>query len=215
MNEPAKRPSDQVLYHAYDDAAVGLCYLDTDLRYLHINKWLAQLNGLPVKKHLGRTVHEVIPGVAAGIEAQLRQVIETNTPIIEGTVEAETSAQPSVRRTFMHNYIPVADDNGKVTGVSCLVQDITARRMADVKLKQKTAELEQANLDLQHALNNIKTLKGLVPICAYCKSIRDDKGFWQKLEVYVRQHSEAEFSHGICASCVKKARSSLGLPRAR
>ncbi len=206
MNEPPKRPSDQVLHRAYDDAAVGLCYLDTDLRYLHINKWLAQLNGLPVEKYLGRAVHEVIPEVAAGIEAQLRQVIETNTPIIEGTVEAETSAQPGVRRTFMHNYIPVADDNGKVIGVSCLVQDITPRRKAEVGLKERTAELEQANRDLQHALDNIKTLKGLVPICSYCKSIRDDKGFWQQLEAYVSQHSEAEFSHGICPSCLKKVR---------
>ena len=67
----------------------------------------------------------------------------------------------------------------------------------------------QANRDLQRALDNIKTLKGLVPICAYCKSIRDDKGFWQQLEAYVSQHSEAEFSHGICPSCLKKARSSL------
>ena len=209
MNEPAKRPSDQVLHHAYDDAAVGLCCLDTDLRYLHINKWLAQLNGLPVEKHLGRTVHEVIPEVAAGIEAQLRQVIETNTPIIEGTVAAETPAQPSMRRTFMHNYIPVADDNGKVIGVSCLVQDITARRKAELGLKERTAELEQANRDLQYALDNIKTLKGLVPICAYCKSVRDDKGFWQQLEAYVSQHSEADFSHGICPSCLKEVRSSL------
>ncbi len=61
MNEPAKPRSEQILRYAYDEAAVGLCYLDTDLRYLHINKWLAQLNGLPGEKHLGRTVHEVIP----------------------------------------------------------------------------------------------------------------------------------------------------------
>ncbi len=107
MNEPAKHRSEQILHHAYHEAAVGLCYLDTDLRYLYINKWLAQLNGLPVEKHLGRTVREVIPEVAAGIEPQLRQVMETNTPIIEGVVEAETPAQPGVRRTFMHNYLPV------------------------------------------------------------------------------------------------------------
>jgi PAS domain S-box-containing protein len=202
MNEPAKRPSEQSLHYAYHEAAVGLCYLDTDLRYLHINKWLAQLNGLPVEKHLGRTVREVIPEVAAGIEAQLRQVMETNTPIVEGTVEAETRAQPGVRRAFLHNYLPVVADNGKVIGVSCLVQDITVRRKAEVGLRQRTAELEQANRDLQHALDNIKTLRGLVPICAHCKSIRDDKGFWQQLETYVSQHSEAQFSHGICPACL-------------
>ncbi len=203
MNEPEKRLSKQSLPHVYDDTAVGLCYLDTNLRYLHINKWLAALNGIPVEKHLGRMIHEVITEVAAGIEAQLRQVIETNTTIIEGMVEAETPAQPGVRRMFMHNYLPVTAEDGKVVGVSCLVQDITDRRKAEVGLKERAAELEKANRDLQEALDNIRTLKGLVPICSHCKSIRNDKGFWETLEVYVSQHSEAEFSHGICPSCLE------------
>ncbi len=161
MNEPAKHASASVLRHAYDEAAVGLCYFDADLRYVHINKWLAQLNGVPVQKHLRRTVHEVIPDVAAGIEVQLRRVMETNKPIMEGTVEAETPGRPGVRRTFMHNYLPVTADSGQVIGVSCLVQDITARRKAEVGLKARTAELEQANRDLQRALANIQMLKDL------------------------------------------------------
>ena len=159
MNEPAKHASAPVLRRAYDEAAVGLCYFDADLRYVHINKWLAQLNGVPVQKHLGRTVHEVIPNVAAGIEVQLRRVIETSTPIMGGTVEAETPGQPGVRRMFMHNYLPVTADSGQVIGVSCLVQDITARRKAEVGLKASMAELEQANRDLQRAQENVKTLK--------------------------------------------------------
>ncbi len=161
MIKPAKHASASVLHHAYDEAAVGLCYFDADLRYVHINKWLAQLNGVPVQKHLGRTVHEVIPDVAAGIEAELRQVMETNTPIIDGTVEAQTPGQPGLRRTFMHNYLPVTADSGQVIGVSCLVQDITARRKAEVGLKARTAELEQANRDLKRALANIQFLKDL------------------------------------------------------
>ncbi|MCZ6787342.1 MAG: PAS domain-containing protein, partial [Planctomycetota bacterium] len=151
MNEPAKHASAPVLRHAYDEAAVGLCYFDADLRYVHINKWLAQLNGVPVQKHLGRTVHEVIPDVAAGIEVQLRRVMETNTPIMEGTVEAETPGQPGVRRTFMHNYLPVTADSGQVIGVSCLVQDITDRRTAEVALKQRVADLHQTTLELKAA----------------------------------------------------------------
>ena len=107
MNEPATHSSKQVLRHAYDEAAVGLCYFDTNLRYVHINKWLAELNGIPVEKHLGRTVHEVIPKVAAGVTDQLRQVIETGTSIMGGTVDAETLARPGVLRSFMHNYLPI------------------------------------------------------------------------------------------------------------
>ena len=161
MNGPATIPAEQVLPHAYDEAPVGLCYFDTDLRYLHINKWLAQLNGLPVEKHLGRTIHEVIPRVAAGVADQLRQVLETSTPILEGMVEAETPARPGVPRTFMHNYLPVVADDGRVIGVSCLVQDVTARRAAEVGLEARTAELEQTNRDLRLVLDNLTQLNDL------------------------------------------------------
>jgi len=57
---------------------------------------------------------------------------------------------------------------------------------------------------LENALNEIKTLKGIIPICSYCKKIRDDEGVWNKLEAYVHSHSEAEFSHGVCPECYKK-----------
>lgn len=65
----------------YREAPIGLCYLDTDLRYVYINEWLAAINGIPVEGHLGRTIAELLPGVAAGVESQLRHVIETGQPI--------------------------------------------------------------------------------------------------------------------------------------
>jgi DNA-binding response OmpR family regulator len=73
------------------------------------------------------------------------------------------------------------------------------RRMVEMqdKLAEKIGEL-------QRALAEIKTLRGIVPICASCKKIRDDKGYWNQVEVYVRDHTEAEFSHGICPECMKK-----------
>jgi hypothetical protein len=58
--------------------------------------------------------------------------------------------------------------------------------------------------DLQKALSEVKTLKGIFPICASCKKIRDDKGYWNQVEVYIRDRSEAEFSPGICPDCMKK-----------
>lgn len=68
------------------------------------------------------------------------------------------------------------------------------------------AEQEREKLihELQEAMEKIKTLKGLVPICMHCKNIRNDKGFWEKVETYVQEHSDAQFSHGICPSCLKK-----------
>ncbi|MGH9643044.1 MAG: MASE1 domain-containing protein [Terriglobales bacterium] len=78
--------------------------------------------------------------------------------------------------------------------------------LATVVSQHKRAEAgrETVILDLQDALNRIKTLKGLLPICASCKKIRDDKGYWNHIESYIRQHSEAEFTHGICPSCAQK-----------
>ena len=72
-------------------------------------------------------------------------------------------------------------------------------------IERKDAEEEKSRLiiDLQTALAQVKTLSGLIPICSSCKKIRDDKGYWQQVEVYVRNHSEAEFSHSICPDCLR------------
>ncbi|MCC2639777.1 MAG: Response regulator [Nitrospira sp.] len=70
--------------------------------------------------------------------------------------------------------------------------------------KVREQELRRSNAELQRALSEVKVLKGLVPICASCKKIRNDQGFWQQLEEYIQQHSEAEFSHGLCTPCIKK-----------
>ena len=76
-------------------------------------------------------------------------------------------------------------------------RDITERRqIADGR--------EKLIRELREALENIKTLKGLLPICASCKKIRDDKGYWNQIETYVATHSEAEFSHGLCPTCAEK-----------
>ncbi len=70
--------------------------------------------------------------------------------------------------------------------------------------KAREQELCRSNEELQKALRDVKVLRGLIPICASCKKIRNDGGFWQQLEEYIGEHSEAEFSHGICQPCVKK-----------
>ena len=70
--------------------------------------------------------------------------------------------------------------------------------------KTRERELLRSNDELQKALREVKVLRGLIPICASCKKIRNDGGFWQQLEEYIGEHSEAEFSHGICQPCVKK-----------
>lgn len=78
-----------------------------------------------------------------------------------------------------------------------LMQEMVERQRAE-------QEREKVIVELQEALAQVKKLSGLIPICASCKKIRDDKGYWQQIEAYIRDHSEAEFSHGICPECAKK-----------
>lgn len=75
-----------------------------------------------------------------------------------------------------------------------------------LKAERKKLEEEKGKLilELQDALSKIKTLGGMLPICSSCKKIRDDKGYWNQIEAYISEHSEAEFSHGVCPDCAKK-----------
>jgi PAS domain S-box-containing protein len=94
---------------------------------------------------------------------------------------------------------PVKDDSDAIIGASTIARDITER-------ERVRKEREKLITELQEALAKVKTLKGLLPICAWCKQIRDDRGYWQQIEAYIRDHSEADFSHGICPACARKAR---------
>lgn len=77
-----------------------------------------------------------------------------------------------------------------------LLDEMAARRRTEQELLVAVSEL-------QEALANVKTLKGLLPICAWCKKVRDDKGYWSKLEHYVAENSDADFTHGICPECAE------------
>lgn len=83
---------------------------------------------------------------------------------------------------------------------------VTAMRLAIMNRRQYAlvAQTEATNLELQKALAEIKQLSGMLPICASCKNIRNDDGYWQQIEVYIGQHSDAKFTHGICPDCVKR-----------
>jgi CheY-like chemotaxis protein len=93
-----------------------------------------------------------------------------------------------------------------VTSVELLARAASAlalKKEMDCR-KAREEELRRSNDALQKAMGEVKVLRGLIPICASCKKIRNDGGFWQQLEEYIGEHSEAEFSHGICQPCVKK-----------
>jgi two-component system, cell cycle sensor histidine kinase and response regulator CckA len=99
---------------------------------------------------------------------------------------------------------PIRDADGNIVGASAITRDNTER---------KRAEEERLRLieDLRDALKEVKALSGLLPICASCKRIRDDKGYWQQVEIYISSHTDAEFTHGICPECAAEYRLRAGI----
>jgi len=92
---------------------------------------------------------------------------------------------------------PIKDDHGNIAGAVLVFQDVSEQRQAE-------ADREQLISELQEALDTIQVLTGIIPICASCKRIRDEEGDWQSIELYIRDHSTVEFSHGICPDCAAK-----------
>ncbi len=80
-------------------------------------------------------------------------------------------------------------------------------------VRERTSVLEKTNAELTEALANVQTLSGLIPICAGCKKVRDDRGFWDQVESYVAKHSDAKFTHGICPECSRKYYPGIDYPQ--
>ena len=85
--------------------------------------------------------------------------------------------------------------------VFCLVSLLVAS--LENQRRQAISSLEEANKQLRNSLEEVKVLRGLLPVCAYCKQIRNEAGVWLQMEKYIRQHSELDFTHGICPGCLK------------
>lgn len=82
--------------------------------------------------------------------------------------------------------------------------ELLGRVNAHITIRRQQKLIEARNRELQEALDQVKVLSGLLPICSHCKKVRDDDGYWQQVEIYIQQHSEAKFSHGICPDCIRE-----------
>jgi CheY-like chemotaxis protein len=137
-----------------------------------------------------------LKGELDGIQASARVNREYGIPVIYLTAHSERSILERAKVTEPFGYLI------KPVGKSDLSSAI------EMALYKSAAERERTQLiaQLQRALAEVKTLKGLLPICSYCKKIRDARGEWQRLEKYVTDHSRAKFTHGICPDCLARCR---------
>jgi len=122
-------------------------------------------------------------------------------------------ADPSVTITQWITYTSLFITNGSLSvfvlrstrrALMRAEEELAERKRTEEALKISEERLQQTNTQLQNALAEVKTLNGMLPICAHCKKIRDDKGYWNQLEAYIIQRTDATFTHGICPDCAKE-----------
>lgn len=192
LAQEALRAVHNRLLHAEDFARFGHWEFSLDDLVMHASEGAARVYGLAdtniplstikacalteYRPHLDNALRDLIEGKAPyDEEFRIRRVSDGEI----AHVHAKSEYNPRTRKVF---------------GV---VQDLTERMKIEV-------ERERLIVELQLALEQVKTLKGIVPICASCKKIRDDRGYWEQVEAYVSKHTDAQFSHSICPECVAR-----------
>jgi PAS domain S-box-containing protein len=118
----------------YDAAPVGLCILDSDLRFVRLNRRFAEINGVPVEEHIGRTPREVVPDLGEQTEAAMRHVLETGE-MVELEVSGTTPARPGIVRYWNERWEPMRDGAGEITGISISAEEVTERKAAEAALR--------------------------------------------------------------------------------
>lgn len=163
-----------------------------------ITTWNAaaqRLYGYSAAEAVGKSISIIVPdgrsGEALEMLSKLRQGLAVEP------VETERVGKDGKPLDVFLAVSGICDGKGAIIGASTISYDVTQR-------KRMEAERTQLIAHLNHTLANVKTLSGLLPICASCKKIRDDHGYWQKLEIFVRDHSNADFSHSICPECMDR-----------
>ena len=142
-NEALARERLLALEATYANAPIGLCVIDTDLRWVRINDFLARLNGIPPEMHIGHTVRELLPQVADVVEPILRRVLETGEPMRDIELSGETPAEPGVERHWLEHFHPLRHEDGTVVGVSVVCVEVTDDRRAAEERRRLTEAVQR------------------------------------------------------------------------
>ena len=191
---------------------------DRDSRFIVTNDYQVRLLGKESPSDLvGKTDFDLFPKeLAEKFYRDEQEIITTGKPLLNR--EEKTMDSKGREYWLLTAKVPLFSRQRESTGIAG--ETAAVRPAADIigivgvsrditSIKNLEAEREELIAKLQKALEKIHTLHGLIPICCSCKKVRDDKGYWQQVEVYVRDHSQAEFSHGYCPECMAKARNEI------
>ena len=175
----------------FEHSPLAIMYTDADGTITTCNDNALQLFGANREKLIGFSYRSIRDEL---MRAAISKALAGQKSRFEGEYLTVTG---NVLTNMSANFSPTFNPDGSVSGVIGIFEDITER-----KLMEK--DRERLIRDLRDALSKVKKLSGFLPICASCKRIRDDKGYWNQIESYIRDHSEIDFSHGICPECAQK-----------
>jgi len=194
--EQARSESETFLKKLIEAEPECVKLLDAEGRLLLMNR--RGLDMLDVERESdvrGQVVYPLICERDRGaFEALTRRVFAGG----EGTLVFEAVGLKGRHVWLETHAVPLRDEQGRIGSLLGITRDITEKKFVEDQLATKVRELERA-------LSQVKQLEGIIPICAGCKKIRDDKDSWHQLETYITEHSEAQFSHGLCPSCLETA----------
>lgn len=189
----------EVLEVVLDESTDPIFNILEDGTYRYVNKAFSGAFGKSPLEVIGKRIWDIFPEDEA---AKRMAVVDKAFKTGETIVFDVRIPYPTGDHYYITSVKPLRGEGGRVTSVVCISKNITER-------KQVETERERLILELQETLAKLKTVSGLLPICAQCKKIRDDHGYWTQIEAYFRDHSGTEFSHGICPDCACKLYSDL------
>lgn len=165
---------------------------DWDFRIVRANRALARRVGCEPAELIGQSCHQIFHGTDAPPHGcPHSRARET------GRTASEEITESLIGIPLVVTCSPYCDANGRPVGTVHVARDVSEQRRRD-------EEREALIAQLQEALAQAKTLRGLLPICSSCKRIRDDQGYWNQIEAYIRDRSDADFTHGICPECAQE-----------
>lgn len=199
MNQKYTHTQENAWAHfLYNSRSVVSVTVDAKLKIMRHNRYFVELLGLH-SAILGKSLlHYLMPEGASAFQdstgnvPKLIRIVfkdKNNTPL-----PLQCSCIPGKYETIIIGEKPLLTNDEIMVKMTTLNTDLV----------NLTRELQKKNRELEYANSTIKTLRGILPICSFCKGIRDDEGYWKKIEEYMSEETEAQFSHSICPHCMEE-----------
>lgn len=189
--------SKEVLEMIINNIPNQVFWKNRDLIYLGSNQSFAEVTGMgSPSKVIGKTDYAFHRNSAHAESYREwdKKIMDDGAAVLD--LEESYHNSDGSEGTVLTSKVPLRDKDGKVFGLLGICTDISERKKMELKNESLITELKDA-------ISKVKTLSGFLPICSNCKGIRDDKGYWNKIEEYIQKHSDADFTHSICPKCAE------------